>query len=120
MRDGAIASVCIVGGGTAGWMTAAALANRLAGLNVVVRLIESEEIGTVGVGEATLPHIRAFNTTLGIAEPELMRATEATYKLGIEFCDWGRVGDRSRFPGQDRAAARRASPRPGPPDLSPA
>ncbi|WP_242417374.1 tryptophan halogenase family protein [Sphingomonas panni] len=98
MRDGAIASVCIVGGGTAGWMAAAALANRLAGLNVAVRLIESEEIGTVGVGEATLPHIRAFNTTLGIAEPELMRATEATYKLGIEFCDWGRVGDRYIHP----------------------
>jgi len=93
-----ISSVCIVGGGTAGWMTAAALANRLAGLNVAVRLIESEEIGTVGVGEATLPHIRAFNTTLGIAEPELMRATEATYKLGIEFCDWGRIGDRYIHP----------------------
>ncbi|WP_294318150.1 tryptophan halogenase family protein [uncultured Sphingomonas sp.] len=98
MTSDRIASVCIVGGGTAGWMTAAALANRLAGLNVAVRLIESEEIGTVGVGEATLPHIRAFNTTLGIAEPELMRATEATYKLGIEFRDWGRIGDRYIHP----------------------
>ncbi|MEH3038714.1 MAG: tryptophan 7-halogenase [Sphingomonas paucimobilis] len=98
MTDNRIASVCIVGGGTAGWMTAAALANRLAGLGVAVRLIESEEIGTVGVGEATLPHIRAFNTTLGISEPELMRATEATYKLGIEFCDWGRIGDRYIHP----------------------
>ncbi|MFD1035055.1 tryptophan halogenase family protein [Sphingomonas hankookensis] len=95
---GQIASVCIVGGGTAGWMTAAALANRLAGLGVAIRLVESAEIGTVGVGEATLPHIRAFNTTLGIAEPELMRATEATYKLGIEFCDWGRIGDRYIHP----------------------
>ena len=98
MSGGGIRSVCIVGGGTAGWMTAAALANRLAGLDVSVRLIESEEIGTVGVGEATLPHIRAFNATLGIAEPELMRATEATYKLGIEFCDWGRIGDRYIHP----------------------
>ena len=100
MTDRRIASVCIVGGGTAGWMAAAALANRLNGLGIAVRLIESEEIGTVGVGEATLPHIRAFNTTLGISEPELMRATEATYKLGIEFCDWGRIGDR-REPGSN-------------------
>ena len=98
MTDRRVTSACIVGGGTAGWMTAAALANRLAGLGVRVRLIESEEIGTVGVGEATLPHIRAFNATLGIAEPELMRATEATYKLGIEFCDWGRIGDRYIHP----------------------
>lgn len=93
-----IQNICIVGGGTAGWMTAAALSNKLKGLPVSVRLIESEEIGTVGVGEATLPHIRAFNTTLNISEPELMKATEATFKLGIEFCDWGRIGDRYIHP----------------------
>src|SRR5687767_14429169 len=93
-----IESICIVGGGTAGWMTAAGLSNKLQGLPVVIHLVESDEIGTVGVGEATLPHIRAFNNTLGIGERELMRATEATFKLGIEFCDWGQVGDRYIHP----------------------
>jgi tryptophan halogenase len=96
--DTAVESVAVIGGGTAGWMAAAALSNKLKGLPVSIRLIESEEIGTVGVGEATLPHIRAFNSTLNISEPELMRATEATFKLGIEFCDWGRIGDRYIHP----------------------
>ena len=91
-------NLVVIGGGTAGWMTAAGLSNKLKGLPVSIRLIESEEIGTVGVGEATLPHIRAFNSTLNIAEPELMKATEATFKLGIEFCDWGRIGDRYIHP----------------------
>ncbi|MEL6692707.1 MAG: tryptophan halogenase family protein, partial [Pseudomonadota bacterium] len=88
-----ISKVCILGGGTAGWMTAAALSNKYKGLGVELTLVESDQIGTVGVGEATLPHIRFFNETLGIDERTFMKETEATFKLGIEFCDWGELGD---------------------------
>lgn len=86
-------SVIIVGGGTAGWMTAAGLSSMLAQTGLSVTLIESEQIGIVGVGEATLPHIRFFNQTIGINEAEFMAATSATFKLGIEFVNWGRQGD---------------------------
>lgn len=98
MHSVEIEEVCILGGGTAGWMTAAGLSHKLKGLPVNIRLVESDEIGIVGVGEATLPHIRAFNDTLNISETELMKATDATFKLGIEFCDWGRIGDRYIHP----------------------
>ncbi|MEN3745943.1 tryptophan halogenase family protein [Sphingomonas sp. HF-S3] len=84
--------VIVVGGGTAGWMTAAALA-KLLPERCEVHVVESEVIGIVGVGEATLPHIRAFNERLGIVEAEFMATTRATIKLGIEFRDWARIGD---------------------------
>ncbi|HKO71915.1 MAG TPA: tryptophan 7-halogenase, partial [Bradyrhizobium sp.] len=84
--------VVIVGGGTAGWMTAAAL-TKLLPTRCRVHLVESEAIGIVGVGEATLPHIRGFNEKLGINEADFMAKTRATFKLGIEFRDWARVGD---------------------------
>ncbi|HEY0412845.1 MAG TPA: tryptophan halogenase family protein [Allosphingosinicella sp.] len=92
MRDGGKVNVIIVGGGTAGWMSAAALA-KLLPARCDVHLVESEAIGIVGVGEATLPHVRAFNERLGIDEAEFMAATRATFKLGIEFRDWDRIGD---------------------------
>ena len=92
MERAARQRVVVVGGGTSGWMTAAALA-RLLPTCCTVELVESEAIGIIGVGEATLPHIRAFNERLGIVEAEFMAATRATFKLGIEFRDWARIGD---------------------------
>lgn len=84
--------VVILGGGTAGWMTAAALTTLYRGA-VSVTLVESELIGTVGVGEATVPHLRYFNERLGINEQEFMEKTNATYKLGIQFRNWSKIGD---------------------------
>src|SRR5690606_13960852 len=89
---------CILGGGSSGWMAAAGLSHKFKGLPVSLEWVESDEIGIVGVGEATLPHIRKFNETLGIDEASFMQVTEATFKLGIEFVNWGKVGEKYIHP----------------------
>ena len=93
-----IQSIVIVGGGTAGWMAAAALSNTLSREQVKITLIESDAIGTVGVGEATIPNILTFNRMLGINERDFMQATSATMKLGIEFIGWSNEKDSYLHP----------------------
>jgi tryptophan halogenase len=87
-----VRSVVIVGGGTAGWMAASVLSKAF-GRALQITLIESEEIGIVGVGEATIPQIRHINNFLDIDENVFLKATGGTFKLGIEFNNWGRLGD---------------------------
>jgi tryptophan halogenase len=95
MSDRHIRKIVIVGGGTAGWMTAAALSKVNSPPHFSVQLVESDEIGTIGVGEATIPTIHWFNNLVGLKESEFLRETKATFKLGIAFVNWN--GDGSRF-----------------------
>jgi tryptophan halogenase len=89
--------VVVAGGGTAGWLAATALVKQLGPL-VEVTLVESDEIGTVGVGESTIPTTRSFHQFIGVDEREFVRATNATFKLGISFEGWRRAGDRYFHP----------------------
>lgn len=105
MPPAPLSIVTIVGGGTAGWMTAATLANHYTGTGLTIRLIESSDIGSIGVGEATIPTIRAFYQSLGLTDAEIVRDTNATIKLGIGFIDWYKKGQSFIHPfagyGQD-------------------
>lgn len=89
----AINHIVIVGGGTAGWMAAAALSKLRAGRPVAITVVESEQIGTVGVGEATIPPFLDFNKLLDIDEREMLAEVGGSFKLGIQFVNWGRLGD---------------------------
>ena len=93
MTEQGITRVVIAGGGTAGWMTAAALSHLVA-RPLTITLVESDDIGTVGVGEATIPTLLTINRLLKIPEPEFIRETSGTFKLGIQFENWTRPGDR--------------------------
>lgn len=124
--DRRIRRIAIVGGGTAGWMAASILSRALAGTGCAITVIESPEIGTIGVGEATIPPIIDLLRFLDIDEADFVKSTRSTYKLGIKFNDWGQIGEsywhpfgtfgtaidrRPFFHAWQRAAASGLSPR---------
>ncbi len=105
MNSELIRRVVILGGGTAGWMAAAMMAKRFENANLSIEVIESPNIPTVGVGEATVPGIRLLHQNLGVSEAEFIRATDATFKLGIEFKDWRFEGHTFFHPFSDFGAS---------------
>ena len=92
-KNSVIKDIVILGGGTAGWMSAASLSKVLDKDKYNITLIESDQIGTVGVGEATIPQMSKFNQGLGIDEKTFMQKTQATFKLGIDFRNWSKKGE---------------------------
>lgn len=103
MNPYAIQHIVILGGGSAGWMTAAALSNALRG-DCRISLVESDELGTLGVGEASIPPIKLFNRQLGISESEFLQKTQGTFKLGIQFVGWWKQGEHYFHPFGNYAA----------------